>query len=178
MTCVVAVTDGLKVKMGSDSAAANDDVISQRVCPKVFVRGEFGIGYCYSFRLGQIIEYFFEPPKIDKDVDLMRYMVTKFVPALKVALEENDYPYHEDEKDRWMVLVGIRGKIFCIESDFQVGLDAEEVAAIGAGAELALGAMFVSLELDYELLEIAELGLTAAAKFSPFVIEPFLYIEV
>ena len=66
MTCVVALRTDHSILLGSDSLASDTDIGVHRVDPKVFRLGEFGIGYGGSFRFGQIVQYFFNPPKITK----------------------------------------------------------------------------------------------------------------
>ncbi len=73
MTCIVAIIDGNKVFMGGDAAASDDKtgIIFQRVDPKVFKVGQFGIGFIDSFRMGQILQYNWTPPYLLLDFDLI-----------------------------------------------------------------------------------------------------------
>lgn len=181
MTCVVAVVDvhSRKVVMGADSAAVEENLIVSHIPPKIFKIGEYGIGYCHSFRLGQIIQHFFEPPIMPKNcVDedqMISFMVRTFVPELRSVLEENGYPTHDDERSNWSLLVGTRSSIYCVESDFHVGYYEDHVAAIGAGSEYALGAMVNSRTWGENT---AREGLQAAKHFCPYVTGPFNFIEV
>lgn len=180
MTCIVAVVDdGGKIVMGADSAASDSDIITSHINSKVFTKDEFGIGYCHSFRLGQVIEYWFIPPALPEETNdamLMEYMVRKFVPALRSVLEENNYPTHDDEKTDWSMIVGVRGNIFVIESDWHVGHDDLQFAAIGAGAPYALGAMWCDVFASAS--QKAKDGLLCAIEFSPYVVGPINFIEV
>ena len=179
MTCIIGTVDGDgNICIAADSSAVDSNIITPHLIPKVFKRGEFAIGYCHSFRLGQIVEHFFEPPPIEDGLDedgVVKYMITEFIPELRGSLEFNDYPTHDDEKESWSLMVGIRGSIFVIESDFHLGYDEMSYNAIGAGTEYALGAMFASNESGRKL---AQRGMEAAAKFCPYVIAPFNYVEV
>jgi ATP-dependent protease HslVU (ClpYQ) peptidase subunit len=178
MTCVVAATDGHTVIIGGDSCAVDNSTISARVHPKVFRKGELAIGYCQSFRLGQILEYIFSPPPVPrtKDANMMEYMVKSFVPAMKKCLEENWYPYHDDEKEDWSIIVGVKGKIFYVESDYHVGHDINNYFAIGSGGDYALGAMYAVKDQDPRVM--VRVGLEAAVEFSPFVKRPFNYVTI
>lgn len=179
MTCVVgAVDDRGRVYMGADSSAVDSNIITRHTLPKVFKVGEFGIGYCHSFKLGQLLEFCFVPPPLEESMnqhEIIRYMVTEFIPELRSQLESNGYPNHEDEKDNWSLLVGVRGRLFTIESDFHLGYDEMQYAAIGAGTEYALGAMFCSQDSG---LRLVRSGLEAAEYFCPYVTTPFNFIEV
>jgi ATP-dependent protease HslVU (ClpYQ) peptidase subunit len=178
MTCIVAIKNSNRVIIGADSCGSEENIGVVRVPPKVFVKGNYGFGFSHSFRLGQIIEHVFEPPPISSKVtdnELIAHMVKNFIPQLKSTLEDHGYPYHEDEKEGWALIIGIHGRILTIESDWQVGLDDLDLTAIGSGAEYALGALYVS---DKEPLETATAALMAANKFCPSVMTPFNFIEV
>jgi hypothetical protein len=174
----VATVDGNgKIIIGADSSAVDETIITPHIDPKVFKKGEFGIGYCHSFRLGQIIEFWFDPPPIPEGEDnIIKYMVKDFIPELKGVLADNDYPNHDDEKTDWAIIVGVRGHLFTIESDWHVGYDDVSFAAIGAGSSYAIGAMASSTVGDNE--RIALNALLIAEKFCPYVIGPFNFIEV
>lgn len=179
MTCVVGAVDGDgQIYMGADSSAVDSNIITRHALSKVFKVDEFGIGYCHSFKLGQLVEFCFSPPPLEKKMDepaMIRYMITEFIPELKGQLEAHGYPNHDDEKENWSLLVGIRGYLFTIESDFHLGYDETHYAAIGAGSEYALGAMFCSQSSG---MKLARVGLEAAEYFCPYVIRPFNFIEV
>ena len=177
MTCVVAIVDKQrKILMGADSSAVDDTIHTPHISPKVFIKGEFGIGYCHSFRLGQIIEFWFTPPPLPEgEEDLMRYMVVDFVPELKSVLADQDYPNHDDEKTEWSLIVGVRGHIFTIESDWHVGFDDIPYVAIGAGSSYAMGAIHAA---EGDSMFSLKKGLEAAELFCPYVLGPFHFIEV
>ena len=178
MTCVVAIVgkEG-KITMAADSSAVDDTIHTPHIDPKVFLKGEFGIGYCHSFRMGQILEFWFMPPEIPEgEENLMRYMVMDFIPELKSLLADNDYPNHEDEKTEWSLIVAVRGNIFTIESDWHVGHDDLSFAAIGAGSPYAIGVMDSIVGED--TAEIARVALKTAEKYCPYVLGPFHFIEV
>jgi len=178
MTCIVAIKNSNRVIIGADSCGSEENIGVVRIPPKVFVKGNYGFGFSHSFRLGQIIEHVFEPPPVSPKVtdnELIAHMVKNFIPQLKSTLEDHGYPYHEDEKEGWALIIGIHGRILTIESDWQIGLDDLDFTAIGSGAEYALGALYVS---DKEPLETATAALMAANKFCPSVMTPFNFIEV
>jgi len=178
MTCVVGVVDSSgNIFMAADSSAADNNIVTRHTLPKVFRLYDFAIGYCHSFRLGQLIEHGFEPPPLGEDLSkeqMVEYMVTEFIPELRSQLESHGYPSNDDEKDNWSLLIGVRGHLFTIESDFHLGYDETPYAAVGAGTEYALGAMHSSLRKGRDL---AMDGLKAAEYFCPYVAMPFHFIE-
>jgi hypothetical protein len=177
MTCIVAIVDRhRRITMGADSSAVDETIHTPHLDPKIFVKGEIGIGYCHSFRMGQIIEFWFEPPPLPEGSEnIMRYMVTEFIPELKSVLSDHDYPNNEEDKTEWSLIVGVRGHIFTIESDWHVGYDDLPYASIGAGSSYALGAMYTAQDTTDI---VAKKALEAAEKFCPYVLGPFHFIEV
>lgn len=179
MTCIVGVVDSHgNIFMGADSSAVDSNIITRHIPSKVFRISDFAIGYCHSFRLGQLIEHFFEPPFLDSEIDedrMIQYMITEFIPELRTQLESYGYPSNEDEKENWSLMIGVHGYLFTVESDFHLGYDETSYAAIGAGAEYALGAMHGSLKTG---MDRATEGLAAAEYFCPYVTKPFNFVEV
>lgn len=160
-----------KVYIGCDSAEVCGDEIEIRKDPKVFKNGDFLIGYTSSFRMGQILRYRFVPPPLTSQ-DLFGYMCCDFVPAVIDALKENGYAKVENnEIIGGFFLVGIRGRLFQVESDFQISESTRDFMAIGSGAPYALGVMHCS-ELRPEIR--IEKALGAAVEFSTCVRKPFL----
>ena len=71
-----------------------------------------------------------------------------------------------------------RGRIFEIESDYQVGERAEPFNAVGCGQDLALGALYAAEHLASRPRARIELSLAAAANFSAGVYPPFRIEEL
>jgi hypothetical protein len=110
-------------------------------------------------------------------------MVTKFVPELRVILADGGFATSEDGAEvGGEFIVGLLGKIFVIESDFQVGSPTEPFYAIGSGRPFALGALKVlekfraSGRID-PLTQVEE-ALTASECFSAGVRRPFTVVTV
>jgi ATP-dependent protease HslVU (ClpYQ) peptidase subunit len=130
------------VYIGVDSAAVQGWTRRVSDVPKVFRRGRFLIGYTTSFRMGQLLEHYLEVPPQHVDEADSRYMVTKFVEAARKLLKEKGFAKVEANNEKGgQFLVGYRGTLYSIQSDFQVGQTADGLDAVGSGAEFALGAM-------------------------------------
>jgi hypothetical protein len=87
MTCIAGIAQGGKVYIGGDSAGvAGNSQLDVRTDRKVFLSGDFVMGFTTSFRMGQLIQYAFTPPKRHPDKDVMAYMVTEFVDGLRACL--------------------------------------------------------------------------------------------
>jgi hypothetical protein len=103
------------------------------------------MGFTTSFRMGQILQYAFEPPRPHRDEDLMAFMVTQFVDALRATLQEAGYASKRDETESGgEFLVGINGRLFHIFDDYQVGENVDGYDACGSGQDIALGALYAT----------------------------------
>lgn len=176
MTCVAAVVyDGI-VYMGADSAGVAGFDLTVRADQKVFINGDFIIGFTSSFRMGQLLRFAFKPPKYREDEkDLYEYMVTDFVNAVRKCLTEGGYAQKKDgEESGGFFLVGTRGRIFQIESDYQVGECMQPFDAVGCGRAYAIGVLSATHAMDPD--RRVRLALEVAEKWSAGVRGPFVVL--
>jgi len=177
MTCIVAVKHDGKVYMGGDSAGVGGLDIITRLDPKVFINGEFLIGYTSSFRMGQLLRYMIMPERTENMKDDYQYMVTCVIPAVRKTLKDGGYVKKENEREEGgFFLVGYRGHIYQIESDFQVGERIDEYDAMGCGGSYALGSLKMTHALNPQDRIIS--ALETAAYFSAGVREPFKVVTL
>ena len=141
MTCIVGLVSKGKVYIGADSLGSDGFTQQVRKESKVFKNGDFLIGCTSSFRMIDILKWKFNPPTV-KDDNLHKFMVTEFVDAVRTLFVENGYNITSDDWRSGCFLVGIRGKLFSIESDFQVY--EQDFYAVGSGAYHALGSLYTS----------------------------------
>lgn len=175
MTCIVAITDGSKVYMGGDSAAAEMDgnFVTSRLEPKVFVRDNYIVGYAGSFRFGKLVEHIFNFPKPSGDID--HFMNTVFISNLRDCFEENKLD-NSEEKDAGELLIGINGHLYEFNSDWHLGQNIYEYNAIGSGSQFSMGSLFSTRRIKSPHARIT-LALEASEAFSPFVRRPFTILE-
>lgn len=184
MTCVVGIEHEGDVYIGADSAGVEEYslAICGRADEKVFLSesGEFIMGFAGSFRIGQLLRYALTEPEQSVKKDDMAYMVTDFVDAVRTMQKEKGSMSKTDELEAHdaAFLVGYKGKLYCIESDFQVGRPIEGYAAIGCGGQIALGAMYATRTSNMTPEERIELALEAAAEYSAGVRGPFLVLKL
>src|ERR1035437_10258119 len=142
MTVIAALIHEGKVYMGGDSAAIDgSDCVYIRKDPKVFTNGPFLIGFTHSFRMGQLLmdASFLDPG----NMDLFKYMRTQFVDAVRSRLQTGGYAKVESNREEMgEFMVGVRGRIFDIESDYNVGESEDPYYAIGQGSQEALGSLY------------------------------------
>jgi ATP-dependent protease HslVU (ClpYQ) peptidase subunit len=184
MTCIVAIAQNGTVYMGSDHAASDDKSgwVMSRKEPKCFKVGQYGIAFTDSFRMGQILQYSWTPPKYTPtktNSGLDKFMRTKFIDSVKVAFKDHGFGDigGTDEDTGGIFIVGLEGRIFVVDEDFHVGENVVNYMAEGSGGMFALGALHATKNQKNPKMRL-KLALEAASEFSMSVAPPFTYIQV
>lgn len=180
MTVIVALETEDGVIMGGDSAGVAGWDLTVRGDVKVFTVGQFVMGFTSSFRMGQILQHFFEPPVNDPatKLDDFAFMVKEVIPEVRRCLADQGWERKKEERvEGGNFLVGYNGKVYSIECDFQVGIPVEGFHACGCGESYALGAMHATKDYDISDRTRIELALKAAESCSAGVRGPFTIIE-
>ena len=163
--------------LGADSAGTAGYDRTIRKDRKVFTNGELIFGFTSSFRMGQLLEFNLSPPPINEGQEAYNYAVKSLIPAIRDTLRSGGYTSTNNGREEGGIfLVGFRGRLFRIDSDFQVGESAINVESVGCGEAYALGAMHALKEA--EPMERLQAGLEAAATFSAGVAGPFHFVEL
>lgn len=178
MTCIVGYVDAQQtVWIGGDSAGLAGWDRSIRRDPKVFRRGGLLFGFTSSFRLGQLLRYSLHVPPHPEGKDPYEYVAVDLVESVRSCLRSGGYTRIDSNEERGgTFLVGYRGHLFQIGSDFQVAEREEPYDAVGCGESYALGALWQltrgagSPDAQRIVLD----ALAAAARFSAGVAPPFL----
>lgn len=172
MTCIVGIVHKKKVYIGGDSAGVSNYDITVRADSKVFTNKDFIFGFTSSFRMGQLLRYSFVPPTRNKHQDVYEYMVTEFVDGVRNCLTAGGYAKKNNEVETGgTFLVGYHGRLFSVQSDYQVAENVLPYEAVGCGESYALGSLFTT-ELKQPTSRI-KLALSAAEQFSAGVCSPF-----
>jgi ATP-dependent protease HslVU (ClpYQ) peptidase subunit len=185
MTCIVAIAQNGTVYMGSDHAASDDKTgwIISRKEPKCFKVGQYAVAFTDSFRMGQILQYAWTPPKYTPtktNSGLDKFMRTKFIESVKQAFKDGGYGSigsSSDEDTGGIFIVGLEGRIFTIDEDFHVGENVVNYMAEGSGGQIALGALHATKHQKNPKLRI-KAALEAATEFNMAVAAPYTYIQV
>jgi hypothetical protein len=185
MTCIVGIVgdDGI-VYLGGDSAGGNVDTyaITDRKDPKVFNKGPYIIGYTSSFRMGQILMYNWKAPDHPVGMEDFEFMVSKFTESVRSCFKEFGYSTCENNKERaGDFIVGYRGQLYIVESDYQIAMTHDSFMSVGSGRELATGAMHALEHLESKVKltpqEKLTIALSAPTKFSAYVRGPFVIVK-
>lgn len=146
MTCIVGWTNGKNVYMSGDLMGSSEIQCSRVTHQKVFkreifinkIRSELLIGYTTSFAMGQMLEHHFEIPDMN-ELDPYIYLIKDFIPKLKKFFENEKFSKITDNViEGGTFLLGIKGRLFIIEDDFQCFERADKFAACGCGESYAI----------------------------------------
>ncbi len=177
MTCIVGIARAGRVIMGADSAGIGGLDKRIRIDCKAFINGELIFGGTTSFRMLQLLQFSLSPPPIIEGTTPYAYAVKALVPAIRHCLKEGGWAKTESGQEQGgTFLVGFRGRLFTIYSDYQVAEEAGGIAAVGCGDAYAMGAMHALPDADPEARLRA--GLEAAAAYSAGVAPPFTFITL
>lgn len=178
MTCVIAIKSNGIVYMGADSAGSNLYTTRMRIDPKIYMVGAFMFGFTTSFRMGQLLGHSFVAPDRDPRVSTEKYMTTKFIDAVRTCLKDGGYASKVNENESGGVfLVAYEGRVFRIDSDYQVGEGALSYEAVGCGEDIAMGSLYTTAGGSLSPVERIDVALKAAAAFSCGVEGPFMQMQ-
>ncbi len=178
MTCIVGIVDKNKdIWIGGDSAGSSGHIRYKRRDKKVFINGDFIMGFTSSFRMGQLLHYKFIPPYHKSNQSIFKYMVGDFMDEVRKCLKENGYAKVEkNEESIGTFIVGYKGRLFNVEDDLQVAEYYDDFIAVGCGDEFARGSLYTSK--DFLPKERILLALKAAEEFSGWVSKPFNILKL
>ena len=147
MTCIIGLELGNGVLMGCDSGSS--DGWSSRVSTinKIFYQEKqerFLIGFTTSWRMGQIAHHLtnYNFRKQESGETDQEYLVIFLVESLRKEFASRGYSKIENnEEECGQLLVGYRGKLYMIDSDYHINRFDDGFIAIGSGWQYATGAM-------------------------------------
>jgi len=148
MTAVAGVVHEGRVYIGADSGGVSGWDLVIRRDPKVFTSGPFIMGFTSSFRMGQLLQYALIAPQHPDGLDPFAYMCTLFIDAVRACLKAGGFAKAENNVESGgNFLVGYRGRLFDVDSDFHVGETVDGYAAVGSGVSILHGALYATPEL-------------------------------
>jgi ATP-dependent protease HslVU (ClpYQ) peptidase subunit len=175
LTCIVAIVKKGVIYIGADSLGSTDNgYATVRKDEKVFINREYIIGYCGSFRMGQLLKYSRLPiiPTEFKGENLHRFMCTVFINHVRDIFKVAGHSEIKDNvEEGGNFIVGVNGELFEIECDFQVGKSLDNFMSIGSGSPYALGSLYSTKSEEPEMR--IHLALKAAERYNAFVRGPF-----
>lgn len=176
MTCIVGIAHEDKVWIGGDSAGVDGwNGLEVRADKKVFRNGPFVMGFTSSFRMGNLLQYALNPPRRHPSDEVYKFLVTDFVDAVRKCLKDGGYATAKDGGEiGGTFLLGYEGRLFSIQSDYQVAETVSGFDACGSGEQVAKGSLFSTKgQPPADRLRTA---LEAAERFNAGVRAPFAIV--
>jgi ATP-dependent protease HslVU (ClpYQ) peptidase subunit len=158
VTTIVGVCKNGNVTLGADSQITTDSTrVNSLVMEKITKNNGYLIAGSGDASACDILQHIFIPPipTVTERKNLYKFMITKFVPAMKEALEENDYKSDPSDKESgFSMLIAFDGELFDISDDFSVLVSDDGIYGVGIGAKWAMGALHAGASVQ-EALEVA-----------------------
>lgn len=180
MTCIVGIQKGKKVWLGGDSAATGGDGSQMLIADKkVFVNDGIAFGICGSPKIIDPLKYT-KFTRRERGQDDREYVSTVLVPEIKAAFMEAgcvvQHPQH-GELFEGAILMGVEGKLYRMECNFQLITDAYGFDSVGSGSDIAIGSLHATKN-DRDPRKRIIKALEASAIANAGVRPPFAVVSV
>lgn len=181
MTCIAGIVQEGRIVVGGDSQATSGWSRTTRVDAKVWVHDGWALGYAGGPRVAQLLRWDLDWPPLKDEQSVEAYLATDFAKAYRAVLREGGALKTENgieqADDTTRLMVGHRGRLFVIHSDFQVAETTDGYAAIGSGDDLALGALYATRR-QRDPGRRLRTALEAAERYNMGVRGPFHIVEL
>lgn len=187
MTCIVGMERNGSIYMGADSCASSGNY-NQVVKDKIFEKDGYMMGIAGRVRMCSFLRYCFSPPQIPKKKDITEFMATTFTRKLRKDLCNEGFLEIEDNVQSLVesvCMIGARGKLFQINTDFSIQESEDNFMTIGSGRQAAKGAYYALKAYvesggdhmdDLLCIPLLRLTLEAAEKTDMHVRSPFRFL--
>jgi ATP-dependent protease HslVU (ClpYQ) peptidase subunit len=175
VTCIVAVEHAGGVTMGADRAGSNGHSLDAVDNPKIVTNGPILVGYCGSFRMGQLLEHALVVPTLRRNVDPDAWVTLDLMGAVRAAFKEHGWAKVENgvaEGGSW--LLAVHGRAYQIQEDYSAIRSAAGDYAIGSGTYHAEGSLHTTRGQPAH--DRVAAALEAAAHYCVSVQGPFDYV--
>ena len=181
MTAIVGLIHEGKVWLGGDSAGSTNYMIRSRAAAKVFRNGHAVIAGCGSARALDLLQYSLVIPERLQSKSVDAYMRIDFIDSVRNCFKYGGVATtHDGAEFGSQFLVGIEGRLFTIDNDYQVNESIEPWAAHGSGIEYAIASLWTMHRTEHLVNDPSarlHVALEAAANYNPFVRGPFTVIS-
>lgn len=175
MTCIVALKTEDRLWMGCDSLGSNWCRETVRKDPKVFRNKDFLIGYCGSYRMGQLLMPANYTPPVNKKKNAFDYMISDFVESIRKLFKDKGYSDISNNRETGgQFIVCYKDEIYVVHDDYQIGIPDMGFMSIGSGESYALGHLNAIVGTGISPHKMVTGALETAEVFAPGVRSPFL----
>jgi ATP-dependent protease HslVU (ClpYQ) peptidase subunit len=158
VTTIVAVVKNGNVTMGADSQVTDGSRPNvHKTMEKITKNNGWLIAGSGDSQPCDILQHVFVPPvpSAKERENLYRFMVVKFIPAMRACLENYGWKEEKEDKDSgFSMLFAYDGEVFDIGNDFSVLLNSDGIYGVGNGSQFAIGALYAGASVE-KALEIA-----------------------
>jgi ATP-dependent protease HslVU (ClpYQ) peptidase subunit len=157
MTTIVGLCKNGTVTLGADSQVTDDDRRhNSLIMEKITKNNGYLIAGSGDSTPCDILQHIFKPPvpTVAERKNMYKFMITKFVPAMREALEENGWKPTPNDDSGFSMLIAFDGELFDIGDDFSVLLNDTGIYGVGNGSKYAIGALSVGASVE-KALEVA-----------------------
>ena len=188
MTCIIGLVDNGTIYMGGDSVVTYGSGLWTSDQPKVVRNGSFLFGGAGSPRAAQLLEHVFVPPPRLEGQGTMQYMATAFTGSIRECFEADNFKTNQTYKseDRSVdagplvdteILMGYEEQLYIIDSCCNIIHVAAPYRAIGAGQDVAIGALYALTLQDCDPEYAVRTALEAANAHISGIRPPYLVIN-
>lgn len=177
MTCIAGIIEEDKIWMGCDTLRSSGSA-KFRADTKIVKKDKMILGFSGRVRDIQLIRFGFEIPEQPDDMDDYEYMATVFSSAIRERLKEAGASTitKNEETAALRALVGYKGRLYKLDSDFCVMRIENDYFATGSGEYHAMGSLYSTENFYMTSEERITLALKTAEKFinsvgGPFIVE-------
>ena len=181
MTCIAGIVEKNTVWIGGDSAVSSSYLTDIKSDPKVAIYDDrFIIGTAGSVRVGNLLKYAISIAKPRIEQDTHSYMNVDFIDDLRGLLRRNGCLESESGIDSMdcHALIGYKGKLYSLNSDFGLVEYARGYCAAGSGMDIALGSLHATAKTKMKPKERITKALQAASDLTPYVSPPFTVLSL
>jgi ATP-dependent protease HslVU (ClpYQ) peptidase subunit len=166
------------VFLGGDSSAISEyDMLTIRT-PKVIRKGEYVFGFAGHFRFAQIVEHAFKPP-VYKGGDVFSFMSRQFMSRLQKCVAKAEFARNrEGRMEGGLALIGFRGRLFCMQTEYELIEPKDGMFSIGCGFPYALGAMDALAIAEKNVERRVLLALQSTERYCSGVRSPFHIVKL
>jgi ATP-dependent protease HslVU (ClpYQ) peptidase subunit len=155
MTTIVAICKNGNVTMGADSQVTDGTRPHRHPSmEKITKNNSWLIAGSGDSTPCDILQHIFVPPvpTVSERKDLYKFMITKFIPAIRDCLEENDWkPDQQDKDSGFNMLFAFDGEVFDIGNDLSVLINEDGIYGVGSGSQWAMGALYAGASVEKAL---------------------------
>lgn len=179
MTCIIGIkefdVDGnvKRLLLAGDSFGGDGSTGSKFLRPKVFIKGDFVIGVCGSYRVMQLLEFALKVPERSTSQGKDSYLYCDFVEAVRSCLINGGCTKVRDNGILSFpaadFIFGYEKHLYIMQDDFSILEPETSYYSIGTGSKHASASLYTTGKLDMPVEERISEAFECSSYFVPSV---------